>query len=59
MQLIDQIGLEGTADTAVLQRHEGIIFLRHYSALLDERSVDIHFADIINDNGKANTFVVG
>ena len=59
MQLIDEIGLKRAADTAVLQRHERIILLRHYSALLNERSINIHFADIIDDNGKANTFVVG
>ena len=59
MQLGQQIHLERTADTTVLQCHKAVILLGHHPALLDQRSIDIHFADIIDDNSKANTFLVG
>ena len=58
MQLADEVHLEGAAYTAVLQGYQGVVLLRHHPALLNEGSVDIHFADIIDDNGKANTFLV-
>ena len=59
MQLGNQVHLERTADTAVLQRHKRVIVLGYHPALLDKRGIDIHFTDIIDDNGKANTFFVG
>ena len=59
VQLGNKVHLEGTAYTAVLQSDKRVVGLRHYSALLVERGIDIHFADIIDNNGKANTFPVG
>jgi hypothetical protein len=58
MELLDKVHLKRAADTTVLQSDERVVSLGHYSALLDKGSIDIHFTDIINDNGEANTFLV-
>ena len=58
MQLLDEVHLQRAADTSVLQRHQRVVVLTHYSALLDERSIDIHFSDIVHDHGKTNAFGV-
>ena len=59
MELGHQIHLERAADTAVLECYQRVIVLTDHPALLNERGVDIHLADIIDDNGEANTFVIG
>ena len=56
--MLDEVHLERTADTAVLQRDKRVVLLRDYSTLLDQLGIDIDFADIIHDNGKSNPLFV-
>ena len=49
--LLDQIGLESTADTAVLERYKVLVLLIDDAALLDQLSVDVDLADIVDDDG--------
>ena len=58
MKLIDEIGLQCTADTAVLQSHKGVIFLAYHPALLYQRSVDIHLAYIVYYHRKTNSLCI-
>ena len=58
MELLDQIHLQRAADTTVLQRHKTVIILAYYSALLDKRSIYIHFADIVDNHRKTDPFGV-
>ena len=56
MELRDQVHLQRAAYTAVLEGYKAVIALAYYTALLDQRSVDIDFADIIDDDRKTDTF---
>ena len=56
MQLTDQIHLERTADTAVLQRYQRVVVLRHDPAFLNQGCINIDFTDIVDDHRKADTF---
>ena len=58
MELGNQIHLERTTYTAVLECHQTVVLLRYHSALLNKRGVDIHFAYVIDNNCKTNTFPV-
>jgi hypothetical protein len=58
MELLNEVHLERAADTAVLQGDERVVLLGHNPALLDKGSIDIHFTDIIDDNGEENTFII-
>ena len=58
-QLVDEIHLQRAADTAVLQSHQTVVLLVHYSPLLNKIGIDVHLADIVHDNGKLNSFLVG
>ena len=49
--LLDQIGLESTADTAVLERYKVLVLFVDNAALLDQLSVNINLADIVDDDG--------
>ena len=57
-QLLDQIHLERTADTAVLKSHEGVILLLYYPTLFYKVSINIHLTDVVDDDGKSDTFFI-
>ena len=57
--LLQKVGLQGTADAAVFQRHEAVVFKFNGAALGNERGVDIYLADIIHDNGNLVAFLIG
>jgi hypothetical protein len=56
MELGNQIHLERAADTTVLERNERVVVLAHHPALLNQRSIDIDFTDIIDNDRKTNAF---
>ena len=57
--LFQEVGLEGAADAAIRKWHYlAGIFLRDVPALLDERLVDVHFADVVHDDGDVVTLLV-
>ena len=57
--LFQEVGLEGTADAAVGERDDFAgIFLGDVSALFDERLVDVHFADVVHDDGDVVALLV-
>ena len=57
--LLDKVGFESTADTAVLERNEVIILFLNDSALLNQLGVDVHLAYIVDDNGNLVALLVG
>ena len=59
MQLLYQVHLQGAADAAVLQGYEAVVGLVDDAAFLDKVGVDVHFADVVDDYGKAYAFLVG
>ena len=56
--LLHQIDLEGTADTAVLERYQLAVFLRDCAASLDQRSVDVDLSDVVDDDGNLVALLV-
>ena len=58
MQLLYEIHFQGAADTSILQCHQTLIFLADDAAFLDEVSVDIHFADVIDNDGKLDASLI-
>ena len=58
-QLVDEVVLEGAADASVLESHEAVVGLVDDAALLDEGGVDVHLADVVDDDGEAYAAVVG
>ena len=58
-ELLHQVHLERTADTAVLQRHEAVVTLAHHTVFLYEVGVNVHFADVVYDDGELYTLAVG
>ena len=59
VQLLYQIHLEGAADATVLQGDEAVVLSAHDAAFLDEVGVNVHFANIVDDNGETNAAAVG
>ena len=59
MELLHQIHLERTADTAVLQRHQTIIFCADYAAFLNQVGIDVHLAYVVHNHRKTNPFAIG
>ena len=59
VQLLDEVHLQGATDATVLQSHERVIALTNDATLLDEISINIHFADVVNDNCKTNALLIG
>ena len=57
--LFEQVGLQGTADTAVFEGNEAVVFQFHGAALGNEGGVDIYLADIIYDNSDLVAFLIG
>ena len=58
VELLDKVHLQCTADTAVLQCHKTVVALAHDTTLLDQRGVDIHLADVVDDDGEADAFLI-
>ena len=56
--LLYEIHLESAAYTSILQCYERVILLIHYSTLLDKVSINVHFTDVIHDNGKLYTTLI-
>ena len=48
-----------TTDTTILECNERIILLIDNTTCLNEVSINIHFTDVVDNNGKLNTFLVG
>ena len=57
-ELIDQIHLEGAADTAVLQGHQTVVLLGHDAAFLDQRGIDVHLAYVVDYHRELDAFAV-
>ena len=57
-ELLDQVGLQRAADTAVLEGHQTVVLLAHHTALLNEVSIDIDFSQIIDNHRKADAFAI-
>ena len=57
--LLHQIHLQGAADAAVLQGDEVIVFLSDGAALGNQGSVNIDFADIVDDDGHLIALLIG
>ena len=59
-KLLHQIHLKRAAYAAILKSHKvALVFFAYHTALLDERRVDIHLADIIDNHCKAYALPVG
>ena len=58
IDLLDEIGLQGAADASVLQGHQTVVLFADDPSFLDEVRIDIHFSDIIDDDGEFNSFPV-
>ena len=57
--LFQKVGLQGAANAAVRQRHHlAGVFFSNVSALFDERLVDVHFTDVVHDDGDMVTLLV-
>ena len=59
LQLLDEVHLQRTADTTVLQGYERVVLLVDNTALLDESGVDVDFSNIIDDDGKLDAALIG
>ena len=56
--LLYQVCLQRTADTAILQSYQAVVFLSHHATFLYKVCINVHFAYVIDDNGKLNaTFI--
>ena len=59
LQLLDEVHFQCAADASVLQSHQRVVLLVDDATLLNQRCVNVHLTDIIHDNGKLDTFLVG
>ena len=59
VQLLDEVHLQGATDATVLQSYERVVVLTDDTTLLNEICIDIHFADIVDDNRKTNALLIG
>jgi len=57
-QLFYEIHLQRTADTPVLQGYQAVVFLGHYPTLFYEICINIHFTNIIHNDGEADAAAV-
>ena len=58
LQLLYEVHLQRTTDTAVLKGHERVVLLVHDAALLDQTGIDVHLADVVHDDGKLDAALV-
>ena len=59
MQLLHEIHLQSAADAAVLQSHEAVVFLPHYTTFLYEIGIYIYFTYIIDYHGELDAAFIG
>ena len=58
VQLLDEVSTKGATDASVLQGHERVVALRYYTALLDERSVNVYLAQVVYDYGEPDSLLI-
>ena len=58
LELFYEVHLQGTANTSILERNQGIILLAYHATFLYESCINIHLTNIIDDNGKLDTLLV-
>ena len=58
LELFHEVHLQRTADASVLQSHERVVFLSYHASLFYEGSIDVHLADIVDDDCKLDAFLV-
>ena len=59
IDLFYQVHLQCTADTAVLESHETVVFFTHDTTFLYEVGIDIDFSYIVDYYGEFDTAFVG
>ena len=57
--LLDQVSLQRTADTAVLQGDETFVFFAYDAPFLNQVGINVYFTDIVDNNRKADSLLVG
>lgn len=57
-KLVHEVHLEGAANAAVLEGNEIVVALSFETVACNEACIDVYFADIIDDYGKADSFSV-
>ena len=58
LELFYQVHLQCAADATILERNERIIFLTYYATFFYKGCINIDFTNIVDDDGKLNTFFV-
>ena len=58
-QLFDQIHLQRATNATILQSHEAFLLLSDDATFLDEVGIDIHLADVVDDNRELDATLVG
>ena len=58
LELFHEVHLQRTADASVLQSHERVVFLSYHASLFYEGSIDVHLADIVDDDCKLDALLV-
>ena len=59
LQLLHEIHFKCAADASVLQCHEAVVFLVYDTPLLYKVRINVHFADIIHDDGEFYAALIG
>ena len=59
VQLFHQVHLQGAADASVLERYQAVVFLAHDASFLDKVGIDVHFTDVVHDDGELDAPFVG
>ncbi len=57
-ELLHEISFEGAADATVLESHEAVVATADHTTLGDEVSVDVHLADVVDDNSEFYAFLI-
>ena len=57
-ELLHEVHLQRAADAAVLQGHQAVVLLVDDASLLNECCVDVHLADVVDNHGKLDAFLV-
>ena len=58
-QLLHKVHLQRAADATILEGHKAILLLPHHAAALDKVGIDIHLAEVVDDDGELDTAAVG
>ena len=57
-KLFYQVGFQGTANATVLKRYQAIVFLVYDATFLNQVGINIHFAQIVYNNGKLDSLFI-